>query len=370
MFDQARFRTAAIAFAVCFSCQVALAAPPWSSLIPFTRVEANANKSYELTENEGPWMIMAASFTGAGAELDARDLVQELRKEFGLEAYTFEQKYDFSDNVTGRGYDKFGNPKKMRYMKDASYTSYAVLIGNWESFDESGIQKTLQKVKTARPQVFDKGYSVKSDTLKEIREKIKEAIVSAEKKEKGPMGIAFVTRNPMLPEEYFRPKGLDPLLVEINQGPNSLLTCPGNYTVKVATFRGSVELHQKKIEELKDKAFTKSRLADAADKAEKLAAELRQQGVEAYSFHDRAESIVTVGSFSQVGTPTKDGNVEINPQVLRIVEGYQAVPARGKNPNLPGFQPKSLAGIPFDVQPKPMEVPKVSISAAYATPRR
>ena len=44
----------------------ALAAPPWATLIPFKKVDADPNKSYELEENRGPWMIMAASFAGSG----------------------------------------------------------------------------------------------------------------------------------------------------------------------------------------------------------------------------------------------------------------------------------------------------------------
>lgn len=347
----------------------AFAAPPWSKLIPFQRVEANTDKSYELTQENGPWMVMAASFTGSGAEKDARALVLELRGEYGLEAYTYHQKYDFTDTVVGKGYDRYGNPKKMRYMNDTTYTSYAVLVGNFPSVEDAGLQKTLDKIKAAQPQVFNNGITVKQDVIKTIRRRFKEAVQSAEDQEKGPMGNAFVSRNPLLPEEFFRPKGVDALVLQMNKDtPYSLLQCPGKFSVRVATFRGAVEIDQKKIEKSEDKAIVSgSRLAKAAEKAEKLAAGLRKQGVEAYSFHDRFESIVTVGSFESVGTPRRDGKIEINPQVLRTIEGYKGGAQSNAGPNgLTGYQPKSLLGIAFDVQPVPIEVPQVSIAADYA----
>lgn len=344
------------------------AAPPWAKLIPFQRVEADADKTYELTENNGPWMVMAASFSGAGAANDAKALVLELRGQFGVEAYTFERKYDYTDTVVGVGYDRYGGPKKMRYMNDTSHTSYAVLVGNYDSVDNSDLQRTLNKVKKARPKVFDNGYSVKTDTIKTIRRKLKETLQSDDNQETGPMGNAFVTRNPLLPEEFFRPQGLDELVLSMNQETKySLLQCPGKYSVRVATFRGAVELDQKKIEEIEKKNIVSgSRLARAAEKAEKLAADLRAQGVEAYTFHDRFESVVTVGSFDSVGTPRRDGKMEINPQVHRVIEGYKGQTEIKAGDGLVGYKPKRLNGIVFDVQPVPIEVPRVSIAADYA----
>ncbi|MBA2115631.1 hypothetical protein [Bremerella alba] len=346
------------------------AAPPWANLIPFQRVEASAEKSYELTEDHGPWLIMATSFTGPGAEKDANDLVLELRKDYAMQAYTWHQDYDYTDTVVGKGYDRYGGPKKMRYMNDVSFTSFVVMVGNFETVDASGVEKTLNKIKTAKPKVFQESYTVKNDTIKTIRQKLREAIAAEDDKEKGPMGNAFVTRNPLLPEEYFRPKGMDELVLSMNQDSQySLLNCSGKYTVRVATFRGAVELDQKKIEEIEQKNIVSGRrLAIAAEKAEKLAGALRKQGVEAYSFHDRSESIVTVGAFETIGTPRRDGKIEINPQVKRIMDGYKGGTGTAtiEGGVSPSYKPKSLNGVVFDVQPVPVEVPKVSIAADYA----
>jgi len=47
----------------------------------------------------------------------------------------------------------------------------------------------------------------------------------------------------------------------------------------------------------------KSELEAAAEKAHRLAKALRMKGYDAYEFHDRYASIVTVGSFNSAGTP-------------------------------------------------------------------
>src|SRR4029079_9704806 len=67
----------------------AAAAPPWATLVPFKKVEADPDKEYVLAERCGPWIINAASFAAGGdaqryaaAEKQAHDLVLELRQKF------------------------------------------------------------------------------------------------------------------------------------------------------------------------------------------------------------------------------------------------------------------------------------------------
>ena len=50
------------------------AAPPWNKLMVFKHLEADPDKLYAIDENNGPWMILAATFTGQGAEDQARRL--------------------------------------------------------------------------------------------------------------------------------------------------------------------------------------------------------------------------------------------------------------------------------------------------------
>jgi hypothetical protein len=96
---------------------------------------------------------------------------------------------------------------------------------------------------------------------------------------------------------------------------------------------------------------------------------LRERGIEAYEFHDRTESIVTIGSFESEGTLLPNGTVEINPEMFKIVQQYRAVPREIPGRGAVGLQPVSLAGITFDVQPIPMPVPRRSVATDYARRR-
>jgi hypothetical protein len=173
-----------------------------------------------------------------------------------------------------------------------------------------------------------------------------------------------------LPKEFFAPGGIDKFVLDMNKHvPHSLLDCPGKYSVRIATFRGVVELDQRKIRDIEHGAQMNSRLDVAAERAHKLTETLRGKGVEAYEFHDRYESVVTVGSFDSVGTPRTDGRIEINPAIHHVMNTYspaqQALPVAGA---APGLMPKVIAGIALDVQPMPVEVPQRSIAADYARP--
>src|SRR5687768_5618467 len=108
------------------------------------------------------------------------------------------------------------------------------------------------------------------------------------------MGNAFVTRNPLLPEDYFVAPGLDPLVLDMNCGVEfSLLDCPGQFSVRVATFRGESTMDLTKMGTESGSPFhtglfngEPSKLELAAEKAHKLTVALREQKIEAYEFHD------------------------------------------------------------------------------------
>ena len=335
----------------------------------FRRVEADPNKAYTLNESHGPWMIVAASFAGPGAKKEASDLIMELRKRFKMQAYLYHKNYDFSEPVEGRGLNEYGEPKMMRYQQNYKFEEYAVLIGNFPSIDDPTLQSTLKDIKYIKPTCMQVGNGGKTtQRFVDFRSLVRRYSTDPEKKQKGPMGQAFVSRNPILPQEYFTPSGFDSLVEKINSGVQySLLTNPGKFTVRVATFTGNVVLDQRKVAEIQKTGRMKSRLTQAAEKAHRLTEALRQRGVEAYEFHDRHESIVTVGNFESVGSPREDGRIEIDRRILKVIESYGAkqtpVAVRGGSA---GMQPRTLDGIPFDIQPKPIHVPKRSIASDYA----
>src|SRR5438876_10651354 len=102
----------------------AAAAPPWATLVPFKKVDADPKKTYELEESHGPWMILAATFAGPTAEQQSQDLVLELRQRFRLEAYTFRQSFDFSKPLPPEeviSYSRYGGKRRMRYRNNYTF---------------------------------------------------------------------------------------------------------------------------------------------------------------------------------------------------------------------------------------------------------
>jgi len=355
------------------SCGEVRAAPPWADLVSLKKVEAEPDKTYTISEENGPWTIMACSFSGEGAEKQAQDLVYELRKKYKLPAYIYKEQIDLND-AQGRGIDRYGAPVKMRYRKGSEIKEVAVVVGDYPAVDDAEAQKILKKIKYVTPECLEvKEGQATHQTLAGWRTGLQKALKNGENKDKGPMAHAFITTNPLLPKDYFSPNGLDSLVIEMNKNvPHSLLDCQGKYSVQVATFKGQVIIEQNEIKAIENgKKELKSDLADAALKAHQLTEALRIKGYEAYEFHDRYASIVTVGSFDSVGTPRADGRTEINPKIHAIMKTFSAQPL-----NLTGQLPKdtmpmsckTLAGINFDIQPIPIMVPKRSISAAMSRP--
>ena len=71
---------------------------------------------------------------------------------------------------------------------------------------------------------------------------------------------------------------------------------------------------------------------------------------------------MTVGSFDSVGSKRPDGKIDLNPKIHEIMKNFGAAP--NQTPNQAGtVEAKSLAGVPFDIQPIPVHVPKISVSA-------
>lgn len=330
---------------------------------PFQKVDADPEKRYAVTQDQGPWMVMATSFRGPGAEKQAHNLIIELRKEFKLEAFMHRRSYDFSNKVEGRGIDKYGKPKQMVYSRNVQFDEIAVLVGNFESLQSDDAQQLLKKIKTMHPRTLgpepNAGTTQVYAGLRSLQRKLN---LSADKK--GPMGRAFIIRNPNLPAEYFTQKSVEPFVERLNSGvAHSLLKNPGKYSVQVATFRGKVVYDIEKDYDA-DAAVSNS-LVKAAEDAHKLVTALRKQGIEAYEYHDRHESVVCVGSFQSLGMRQIDGKINLEPRVAAVMKAYGAQRVQIPNSTQFGLRPKTLGGIQFDIQPRPIHVPKKSIGSSY-----
>lgn len=333
-------------------------------------VEADPSKSYQLSEEDGPWMILASTFVGAGAKQRAARLALEIRKELRLPAYIYQERFDFTGPIN----PGMQTSKRLRYANRYEYNAYAVLVGEYDSVEHRGIERDLKRVRTANLPLFQDQQEIAAETdgsnpvttVKSITNKL---FSSGKSRAGGPMSQAFVSRNPMLPKEFFQPPKVDSFVNQLNEGlEHSLLECDGKYTVIVKTFQGLEAI----VDGKQEKKFepSGSRLARYARDAAKMTAKLRSDGVEAYQFHDRFRSVVTVGSFDELGRELPDGRFEYAPQIRAVMKRYSAlnVPAeraRQVPAGTRGIASNGVGAIPFDVQPKPITVPKPSKRSLY-----
>lgn len=337
-------------------------AEPWNGILSLNKVEADSSKTYKLQEADGPWLILATTFSGNGGSEQANELVLELRKRYKLSAYVHDMSLELDKDTGARGVDKYNRPIQWKYRRGNQLHEIAVLVGHFSDVNDPGGKTALQKLKYMTPECLSVEKRGKTNqTLAGCRAFMKKILVSGnEKKKKGPMGKAFLVPNPLCDMNKAKQKTLDPFIVELNKGIKySLLDAKGKYTVQVAHFTGKVITDQGKIHRIKNKKLNQkeSRLQQAAMNADKLARALRMKGYEAYQFHDRYASIVTVGSFNSVGTPRQDGKTEINPTIHKIIDTFKGRPCRATGK----IGSQLVVGIPLDIQPIPVEIPKESI---------
>lgn len=354
---------------------------PWD-LVKLRRVEADPGKIYTLKEENGPWMILAVTFTGDDAEKQANDLALELRQRYKMPAWVHLMELDLEE-AEALGFDAKGKRKKMRYQRGDEVREIAVMVGNYPTVDDAQAQRDLKKLKYMRPECLEMAEGKKVSrplaALRYMQQQVKSgfldenksAVVENVKAGMGPMANAFVTTNPLLPREYFVPQGIDRETVEMNRDVKfSLLGCGKKYSVRVATFNGNVVIDPKTIKAIESGREMPSKLLQAAEDAHDMVEWLRARGIEAYEFHDRYSSVVCVGAFDTIGSKMPDGHIELSPAVAKIMEEFT-----GKKQAAPGqavavpTEPKSITvrgrAIPYDLQPMPVEVPQVSLANQF-----
>lgn len=375
------------------------AQPFWQQILPQQKVEADPRADYTLDQQRGPWLILAATFSGAEGEADARDLVLELRRDFNLPAYSYAMTFQRDQLNVGRGIDADGARIRRRYNRGSEVLEHAVLVGEFPSVDDPEAQELLERVKYLQPQcLMAEGPEESTQSLAKVR-KLHNYLRKKyrNQSERGPLGHAFLSRNPLLPREYFAPQGVDEDIAKWNEGLEySLLNANGRYSIKVATFRGRSKLQGRAgdAEDIKShKAKEDDPLVVAGRKAHLLTVALRKKDWEAYEFHDRKESYVAVGSFDNA-KQLADGRIVIEDRDAKIIiDTFGAMTpnnvfnrpamqditlenqkkqqflnsfAKQQGAVAQGFHPKRFVGLPFDINPEPVQVPRRSISAAYA----
>jgi len=297
-------------------------------------VEADPDKGYPLTEMEGPYLIFAAAFSGPTARQDAHALVLELRRTYKWNAYIYEKVFDFD---VAKDFRNTRNPQtgmRQRYMNHDRETEFAVLIGNFPSLEDRRFERTLDEVRKSQP-----------ETIKHRRSAL-------------PISMAYGLANPMLPAEHQR-GGVDAFIVSLNKDrPYTLLRNPRRYTVQIATFTGHTEYTQSSsLSSVMDRlsAANPKKMTDlekGEQAAAKLCKALRERGIEAYEFHERHGSIVTVGSFDQYEQRLSNGAARYHPMIQQIIEQYQGQ-VTGNS-----YNPVIIDGVECDLIPRVIEVPR------------
>ena len=324
--------------------------------------ECDRSKKYRLHSGHGPWVIMAATFhpipggnpDGLTAEQAADELVYELR-ERGIPAVAWVVE-SRKENLTTRGMDGSEQARVMAALRGG----VCVMCGNYPSADDPRIPKNLDFIKTLTPECLSpdekrsRGWTGVTGNGGLFR-------LTPGRKE-GPLAKAILTPNPLLSDADRRrlARRKDPLLVRLNAGQEHTLgKCPGNYTVVIAQFRGKtlVQVAGTKSANIDQRVSLSDDLDDAAKQAWELCQVLRNRDkVEAYVWHDRHRSVVTVGSFEGPDDPA----------LRRTARQYGAKPV----PGAAGPQPQTLtvpANAPdlrkakrywlLEASPFPMEVP-------------
>ncbi len=264
---------------------------------------------YLLTKDNGPFMVLAYEFRGPEAPRQALALVLELRNKYRLPAYILlPKKFPNRSNIRGvppqsaafATRDDITVPEIYRTLDDA-----AVLVGDEKSVKDSNV--LLKKIKGIHP--------VCIDGMPQIWHW---------RKGQG-LTRAIMTTNPFVPAESLFPAQQDVLISKINNGPHSIMRCPGRYTLQIADFSGRKTLDVDNDQRFKGlKSFNQSPLVTAADDAERLAKalagdkEILQTGYEPYVYHDRFSSRVMIGSFD---TPNDPKARKLHDRLLELTVG-------------------------------------------------
>ncbi len=336
----------------------------------------------DLSEASGPWLIMCASFAGQDGMHQARQLAAELNSQHGLPAYVYRHQFNVEKRLNSKGFglasgQNLAVPGKLKLASGGQFEEAAVLVGDFPSIDDGRAQKVLSTLKAYQPQVnvsaADTAPDSIGDRVKAFRDEMTGEVDSIAESN-GPLRLAFLMPNPMLPDAYFNREVVDEFVVKLNKGAKyNLLKNPGNYTVKVATFSGGARMLNDsvsdKLRELKGGSlFKKSKKASdletALIKATVLARYLRKhEKLEAYEFHDRDASYVCVGSFDWATQQTGIGT-ETNPDLKAIVQKFtgsvQDVTNRGiQAKSFPLPSKLTGVGIACSAEPEVIAVPKV-----------
>ena len=319
------------------------------------RIDATKGRQYQITKQHGPWMIMVASFSqphessrqdGKTPREAADELVFALRKK-GIPAYSF-QLGEVAESIQTTDRTGRNRTASLRSRQE----NISVIAGNYSAVDDRKGQQTLKYIKQLDLDALNLDSWNKDLRFRPTPGKPK------------PFSGAFLTLNPLLSPEEVAERKRDPLLLKLNSGEYSIMENSGKFTLVVASFRGR-SLTQSAGKETSDFKVTDS-LFDAAGRAWYVAKMLRegsfqngsqQQGrsFEAFIYHTRYESFVTVGSFDTPDDPRIDQLSKLFGAKTQIAQNGRPF-TTGESIMIPGDPPETIV---FDPSPRLIPVPTI-----------
>lgn len=349
-----RARSACVLASVCLFCLI-------PSDLSAARIDATEGRQYRITRQHGPWMIMVVSLTetpvkrresGLTPTEAADQLVYALRRK-QIPAYTFRLS-DQPGNPRNRFAGNDDSGLRYRHRRD----SVCVLAGNYKSPESSVAQRTLKYIKSLD---FD---SINLDW------KQNGAVFYSTPGQPRPFSGAFLTFNPLFTPQEIEAQKRDTLLRDMNAaGDYSIINNPGQYTLVVASLKGTSQTQigsqTSSIRGRSTGPFKVSgTLNDAALRAWTVTEMLRegrfsgnQRGrtFEAYCFHDRYKSMVTVGAFDSPNDPRIAQYAEIFKAKLRTGSNGRQF-TTGESIIVPGDDQQTVI---FDPVPRLIPVPQL-----------
>lgn len=329
-----------------------------SSDVRADKIDATPGRKYKLTKQHGPWMIMVASLyeppatrkkEGMSPQEAADKLVLELRQN-KIPAYT----YEVDDLVSSiQTVDRQGRETTRSFK--AQKGGICVIAGNYKGTDDRAAKETLEFIKAFQPKSWkeDAGYRITPGQPNQL-------------------SGAFLTINPLLSPEEVAARKRDSLLLKLNGGAEySIMDNKGKYTLVIGTFTGrtQIKVGEENYKRALENFQTSSSLDDAGERAWKVAKMLRTgmidgrnkgQKFEAYVFHDRYKSLVTVGAFDRPNDPRIEQLAGIfGAKTVAGENGKQLL--TGEGIVIPGKNPDHVL---FDPKPRLIEVPLLAGAAA------
>ncbi|WP_339910407.1 hypothetical protein [Symmachiella dynata] len=342
--------------ALVFGC-ITLATVLYIPSVAEAKISAVPGRRYTIDKRHGPWMIMVTNLRGETEEArknaaeGADALVLELRKK-GLPAYVYSQEGKLQ---SFEAVDQLGRRQTGAYA--AQRNQIAVIAGNYSSIDPTTkegktAQKTLEWIKNFIPTSLGKGRYIKTPG------------------KPNPFSRAMLVPNPLLTPDELQQRKDHKHLSYLNNGLDySLSENPGKLTLVVATFHGdSISMKDSgdsatasRIENF-EKGLKKSQSLDKAYKQSyQLVQLMRNQNFEAYIWHDRYQSYVTVGSFNNKHDPRiqtlyerfRAKQKEYGGQTHLVAESIQA------KRNLKDGKEIPMLNFTMDPKPRLMTVPEL-----------